>query len=83
MLSVFRILARPTPRIEILGMGSHTKKLIISFETPREGRGIFLVFLENGLWNTSARTGFGFGLLCRHTASNSITTETHTSGVQY
>ena len=24
----------------------------------------------------------GFGLLCRHTASNSITTEMHTSGVQ-
>jgi len=23
-----------------------------------------------------------FGLLCRHTASNSITTETHTSGAQ-
>jgi len=24
----------------------------------------------------------GFGLLCRHTASNSITTEMHTSGAQ-
>jgi len=28
------------------------------------------------------RFGFGFGLLCRHTASNSITPETHTSGAQ-
>ena len=26
---------------------------------------------------------FGFGLLCRHTASNPITAEMHTSGAQY